>query len=186
MNWRAAWPVFLLLAAPAWAQGGALPDPTPGFAAPGVAVPGVAAPPMAMPDPLVFPDMSAPDTGMPDASAPDASTPEAGGVPAPGNAIYSGTGLPPLPGSAPAFTCPTMHGGRLLASSDVYDGTPLRGMPVPSREGEWKLAPHSWPGDAYYLSCEYGVDRPPLGIRLPQRVRACRRSKDDPTQVSCL
>jgi hypothetical protein len=59
-------------------------------------------------------------------------------------------------------------------------------MPVPSREGAWKLTPHSWPGDAYYLSCEYGEDRPPLGIRLPQRVRECRRPKDDMTQVSCL
>ncbi|MDE2332958.1 MAG: hypothetical protein KGK10_00295 [Rhodospirillales bacterium] len=103
----------------------------------------------------------------------------------PGARIYTGTGLPPLPGSIAPLTCPTVHGGRLLVRSDVYNGPPMRGSVMPLRNGKWSLPPHNWPGDAYFISCEYGYDRPPLGIRLPQRVRVCKRPADDPTQVAC-
>ena len=162
-----------LLAGPALAQGAlAQGAPAQGAGLPGMTLPGSIAP--SMPAPL-------PDDENPSASAPQASP----DVTAPGSQVYTGTGLPPVPGSTPPITCPIVHGGRLLASSDVYDGPPLRGNLVPQRNRKWHLKPHDWPGNAYYLSCEYGYDRPPLGIRLPARVKTCIRPNGDPVQVAC-
>ncbi len=107
-----------------------------------------------------------------------------GGI-VPNTGIYTGTGPLPMPGGGMVYTCPTVHGGRLLVGSHIYDGPPLDGTLMPNRNGKWHLPPHDWPGHAYYLSCEYGYDRPPLGIRLPQHVGACRRPTGDTTQVTC-
>jgi hypothetical protein len=138
---------------------------------------------------------STPDTGIPGGSLPslgddDATpaTPPPGGLPdatTPRGGIYSGTDLPPVPGNRQPIICPIVHAGRLLASSDVYDGPPLRGTLMRVHDQKWTLPPHDWPGDAYYLSCEYGYDRPPFGVRLPAYVRTCSRPNDDPVQVAC-
>ncbi len=182
--------LLALGAGPARAQG----TNPPTSAIPGALLPGAAAPAPGLPG-TGLPDTGLPGTGLPGLGTPAAGLPGLGSgsdvapaAPAPANPgarIYTGTGLPPLPGSIQPFTCPTVHGGRLLVASDVYDGSPLRGSLMPSRNGKWSLPPHNWPGNAYFISCEYGYDRPPLGIRLPQRVRVCKRPTDDPTQVAC-
>jgi hypothetical protein len=157
-----------LFAGTALAQGTGLPGTSlPGMGVPGAGIPGL---------------------GTGDSTNPSNRSEQAPGTStnnAPSSRLYTGTGLPPLPGSRMAITCPTVHGGRLLVSSDVYNGSPIRGTLMPQHGGKWSLPPHDWPGDAYFISCEYGYDRPPLGIRLPQHVRACERPKDDPMQVSC-
>jgi hypothetical protein len=149
--------------------------------APGVRAQGTGLPPPSVPDT----GTALPGLGDPSVPAKPSSP---GGMPdatAPRGGIYSGTDLPPVPGSRQPILCPIVHAGRLLASSDVYDGTPLRGTLMRAHDKIWTLPPHEWPGDAYYISCEYGYDRPPLGIRLPQYVRSCRRPNDDPVQVAC-
>lgn len=151
---------------------------TSGGSASGGGIPGLAIPGLAIPGPNI-PGSIFSGTGMPNTFSPGTSAP--GGV----GQLYGGTGLPPLPGTALPFTCPTVMGGRLLATSDVYDGPPLRGMPAPGRGGAWTLRRHNWPGNAYYLDCEYGLDRPPLGIRLPSHVRSCKRPRGQPHQIIC-
>lgn len=177
-----------LFAGPALAQGTGVPGT--GIPGTGTQAPGI---PGGSQSNMGLPDAGAPGAGMPAPAVPDlgddstASPPPNPGSPgtSPGSHIYTGTDLPPVPGSAMPFTCPTVHGGRLLASSDIYDGTPLRGTLMPPRNDKWTLPPHEWPGNFYYISCEYGYDRPPLGIRLPPRVKTCARPAEDPTQVAC-
>ncbi len=184
-------------AGPAFAQGAASPGSvipaTPGARVPGATMPGSAIPVPNIPG-LTIPGPNIPGSiftggGMPGDSATGAASPGGSSSPdAPPGGIgqlYGGTGLPPVPGTALPFTCPTKYGGRRLETSDIYDGSPMRGMPLPSVRGTWTLRPHDWPGNAYYIDCEYGLDRPPLGIRLPANIRSCKRPRGKPHQVVC-
>jgi hypothetical protein len=174
-----------LFAGAALAQGTGLPGTgLPGTGLPGTGLPGTGLPGTSLPG-MGGPGAAIPGLGTDEGTSPSAPNPNASGDLTPSSKIYTGTGLPPLPGSRQPITCPTVHGGRLIASSDVYDGSPMRGTLMPQRNGKWNLPPHDWPGNAYFISCEYGYDRPPLGIRLPQRISACERPKGDPTQVAC-
>ncbi len=181
----------MFCAGPAFAQGAANPGSvipaTPPAVTPGARVPGATMPAPSMPVPnipgLSIPGPNIPGSiftggGMPGSPSTGAASPGLSSSPdAPPGGIgqlYGGTGLPPVPGTALPFTCPAKDGGRALATSHVYDGSPLRGMPLPGVRGTWTLRPHNWPGNAYYIDCEYGLDRPPLGIRLPSHVRSCR------------
>ncbi len=178
----------------------------PGQGASGTGVPGMGVPDFGLPGLGTGGDAGAGGSGAPPSIAPGGIVPRTGiytgtnPLPLPGttppqaiapggivpkSGIYVGTGPAPLPGSSAPFTCPTFHGARLLVSSHIYDGPPLNGTLMPDRNGIWHLPPHDWPGHAYYLSCDYGYDRPPLGIRLPQHVRSCKRPTGDPTQVTC-
>lgn len=174
MIFRAAL-ITALLAGPALAQG--LPEPTPGV--PRVTLPNTNT---LVPQAPVGGIVGYGGTG---SGAGPGTTPDATGGIVPPTGIYTGTSLAPGPGAVVPYTCPAEHGGRTIASSDVYDGPPMTGRLVAQSGGAWRLKPHAWPGDSYYLSCEYGLDRPPLGVRLPARIRECKRPVGSIKQVVC-
>ena len=177
MTGRAALLAALLAAGPAFGQG--LPNaiaPLPGATLPAPTIPSTPAPGgIVGPTPGIT-GMGSGENGMPAAR---------GGIVGPTTGVYTGTNLAPMPGAALPFTCPKEHGGRRLASSDVYDGPPMTGNLVIQTGGAWHLKPQEWPGNAYYISCEYGVDRPPLGVRLPARIHECKRPLGSTTEVVC-